>query len=841
MHARTTQQRLVLTLALLMLITWLPRVSSQPVAAQARQAAGTCANAITRETWKMVITYDLQDSVAEGAITADVEHHAAVQVVFDTRQDFVDSIEWELTSMTGDLSLNDHAELHDEFPWWTETVGQGEPSYFAGRLTLDPVACTYGMWVYGEVMGNTNNDNGTAEWPQLTVLDFTIYNHPVGEAPEFFEAEAIPLFLETPGGDQDFTLPFDNHSTNETYGWYHYIKENIGDPIMAYAQVSWTVGGISQPPTVSDVVFEQQSVSNPNQWISVPSAGTYDGNLVQIKATLHNPLSSNIAVEARFLDSATDQLLPDGSQQLILPPQSTTTTTLLWDTSDKAWQPGGSPSAPAPHAPYRIKVQLRAGNTIYSQQTRQLSVQPRPVILVHGLNSNPETWASYPSFLAGLSAQWKSFAIDTLRTGNSPWPQQYSYTLKENAYLLFKYIEQVRKQENAWQVDIVAHSMGGLISRQYIHTLMPLARMDSETPVVRNLVMLGTPNQGSACATALYLHNYLEDIPNLNAPRDLMPSSVATFNQRVTNARGVHFSVNYGNLIPFPCSPLPSQLSDGVVTTQSARHSYTDVQSTSSHHLAMTSSDSDFSSWVVPHLTAPVATQKPQPQALSAPAVSAALSDTIQISQLLTDTIAGNSSTTFSFSLDGVAGASLQLVAPPQVAASLLAPSGEQVSTQDAYSLDAQLPVRAFAVSAPEAGIWTLQLENIDAEATPVSLLIVTAGDALLVQPIIGTPEQSRPLSVVVQLADSGTPVLGATVIGELVQPNGQKTSLEFHDDGTAGDSVANDGSYSVLIAPTLATGGTIVAHIQTSQAQRLLVVSLPDINFSVQLPFIRR
>ena len=56
----------------------------------------------------------------------------------------------------------------------------------------------------------------------------------------------------------------------------------------------------------------------------------------------------------------------------------------------------------------------------------------------------------------------------------------------------------MRNKTDAQHVDLVVHSMGGLISRQYIQDDIPVAA--DGKPVVAHLVMLGTPNQGSPCA-----------------------------------------------------------------------------------------------------------------------------------------------------------------------------------------------------------------------------------------------------------------------------------------------------------------------------------------------------
>ena len=64
-------------------------------------------------------------------------------------------------------------------------------------------------------------------------------------------------------------------------------------------------------------------------------------------------------------------------------------------------------------------------------------------------------------------------------------------TIQENAKLLKRRLEQVGISANhGKQLDIVAHSMGGLVSRTFIEE-------EGGNQIVQHLVMLGTPNAGS--------------------------------------------------------------------------------------------------------------------------------------------------------------------------------------------------------------------------------------------------------------------------------------------------------------------------------------------------------
>jgi hypothetical protein len=58
-----------------------------------------------------------------------------------------------------------------------------------------------------------------------------------------------------------------------------------------------------------------------------------------------------------------------------------------------------------------------------------------------------------------------------MNTGGGFLSTDKTNSIGENAWELEKYVEYAQKDRNAWHVDLVAHSMGGLISRYYISQL----------------------------------------------------------------------------------------------------------------------------------------------------------------------------------------------------------------------------------------------------------------------------------------------------------------------------------------------------------------------------------
>jgi triacylglycerol lipase len=104
-----------------------------------------------------------------------------------------------------------------------------------------------------------------------------------------------------------------------------------------------------------------------------------------------------------------------------------------------------------------------------------------PVVLVHGFTGSPSSMAT---LAANFQAQGRqTFSIDYNTENNVT-----------NASQLASFINNVKAQTGASQVDLVVHSMGGLSSRYYLKNLAGTAN-------VAQFVSLGSPHYGvwSAC------------------------------------------------------------------------------------------------------------------------------------------------------------------------------------------------------------------------------------------------------------------------------------------------------------------------------------------------------
>jgi pimeloyl-ACP methyl ester carboxylesterase len=214
-------------------------------------------------------------------------------------------------------------------------------------------------------------------------------------------------------------------------------------------------------------------------------------------------------------------------------------------------------------------VHIAAGTRLRWQPVASLEigVKPRPVVLVHGFGSDYSTWLSYlgPSgFLA--HAGLAGYAVGdrqvegTMHAGSLFNPRLRTNTIADNAAALAQYITNVKALTGAEQVDLVVHSMGGLISRYYIDRLM----QDRD---VAQLIMLGTPHGGSNCAVMVATLGLLQPA-GLELREDYVRN---VFNPQITERRDIPFYNFAGTPIQrrllSPCSAIPNDL---VVSLESA-------------------------------------------------------------------------------------------------------------------------------------------------------------------------------------------------------------------------------------------------------------------------------
>ena len=213
-----------------------------------------------------------------------------------------------------------------------------------------------------------------------------------------------------------------------------------------------------------------------------------DGDTVRIQISFTSPVEAlqNVVFTldgaATVLGSCT---VPDGKTSCTTDPFPA----LGWH-----WNSGG-----AAQSVQVIRASSAPGQPLIGS-SQSITVKPRPVVMVHGFISSWQTWNNYLTpggFLASLGLQ--GFAVGdgqvpgVLNTGVITNPPGRTNTLAQNAEILGQYISGVKEKTGAEMVDLLVHSMGGMISRYYIDRVM----QDRD---VAQLIMLGSPMGGSDCS-----------------------------------------------------------------------------------------------------------------------------------------------------------------------------------------------------------------------------------------------------------------------------------------------------------------------------------------------------
>ena len=121
---------------------------------------------------------------------------------------------------------------------------------------------------------------------------------------------------------------------------------------------------------------------------------------------------------------------------------------------------------------------------------RGRALDRKSVVLVHGLDDPGEVW--------------QSLAPELVKEDFNVWLMQYpnDQPIEESTQLFFEELKGL-KQLGIHRISIVAHSMGGLVSREMLTNPeigYNRSAKDELVPQVAALIMVGTPNHGSQLA-----------------------------------------------------------------------------------------------------------------------------------------------------------------------------------------------------------------------------------------------------------------------------------------------------------------------------------------------------
>lgn len=141
---------------------------------------------------------------------------------------------------------------------------------------------------------------------------------------------------------------------------------------------------------------------------------------------------------------------------------------------------------------YTIKAILHYYNSDRSKEgTEEVSIQLSrvPLVLVHGLNANSDTWLAFEKYLLDKGAYRKSLVL------RADYSEKNCSRFKENRLVVSQCIETIKAISLldgffSTKCDVIGHSMGGILARLHIQN-------NNGSKNVNKLITVNTPHSGS--------------------------------------------------------------------------------------------------------------------------------------------------------------------------------------------------------------------------------------------------------------------------------------------------------------------------------------------------------
>jgi pimeloyl-ACP methyl ester carboxylesterase len=507
-----------------------------------------------------------------------------------------------------------------------------------------------------------------------------------------------------------------------------------------------------------------------------PTTAITDGDLLHLRLTLAEKAAQPVVVNFS-LDGSVDTLaactIPAGANRC----QTEAFASLGW-----YWRAGGE-------ATHQRAIQAGwAGSP--AGVTETITVAPRPVVLVHGFSSSWEAWSNYlgPSgYLASIGlhgyAVGDGQVAGVMNTGRLDAPAQPTNTIAQNAAILGQYIANVKQLTGAQQVDLVAHSMGGLITRYYIDRVM--ASRD-----VAQLIMLGSPMAGTDCA----------DLPAglglyLPASLEIRPSYVSDiFNRQITHRHGVPFHALAGvpilEAFKSPCTGVPTDLAVSLNSVTAIPLPATQLPVL---HMDLNTSQQVFDDYVRPLLQTQTGgfTEEPDPPQEGPPA------EPLQFTRLFSGHVAAGGSQEVTIPIDpGISVASFALYDPTRsLQVSVRGASGNliELSAEKNGLVVVQDPDTLFYLGYgfkdPKPGAWRVTLlagEGTPADGADYALTAHFVGGAQL-QAHLDTllPRADEPVQLTLDLDLAGQALALQSAQVGIRSPDGRLQTIDLAVAGT--------------------------------------------------------
>jgi len=518
---------------------------------------------------------------------------------------------------------------------------------------------------------------------------------------------------------------------------------------------------------------------------------TYDGNSISFNASMGSDADISFPLRVEVIDQTSGAVL--ASADVPASNTSQNSASMTWDTLGAAWSADGTPVGER-----TIVVNLLdEASEVLNSITYRLTVRPRPVVLIHGWNSDSGMWSNYTGYLTSLSEGWVGLPANNLSTGAVGHP---FHDAKWNADKLNEFITDQREDLDAQHIDLVGHSMGGLIGRAYLQQY-GLQDEDGQ-PIVLRLLTLGTPNQGSPCGNVGAVLSVFSS--KLDGAWHFTPAYMRDFNATVTDTHGTMIHALAGTNV-WTCGIT----GDGIVPVGSATAYGTEnrIASFTAHIPGVEIwerlfdahdfeySQTQFDDFVLPTLRTVWALPAP----LMAVAQAADTeSDAPPVTQRYTLTVPAGSIAVMTVNAFDGEDLGVMVAASAGITAELRAPDGTVIASLDEEDMATMLMGILPYEDAP-AGTYTVHFANTGTEVATVEMAVFESGLSYVLE-IEVVPQTDGKTLVSAALLQNGVPVTDAVLTAHLQLTEGDAAASAHPLTDEDVDTSIEDGVYVSII-----------------------------------------
>jgi len=408
-----------------------------------------------------------------------------------------------------------------------------------------------------------------------------------------------------------------------------------------------------------------------------------------------------------------------------------------------------------------------------SYASKTIAVKKPPVLLVHGFHGSAwdpnDEWNVMMSTLTTAGFDAHISAYSPTNTGTVDSIQAYARKLETE-------VNDLRKSHIVDKVDIVAHSMGGLVSRYYM-------QKGQGGNCVRKLIMLETPNRGIPRWLFSFLYNIdpivWGTMRKYACLTEMMEGSQLLQELDDIVIPGIHYEIIVGQL--YWLRHIWGLDTVGVSIFDKVGHGdLIKNANVISKIIYMLNDDPEFL----------------DPNEEDNP---------FQVASAISNTILPDEQRSFEIPVSSASEANFLLSYPQgNLNLTLNTPGGRLINPYTAendsditYHKDEN--TESYYIRSPEYGIWKANViaANITEEENYALLILLNTTITLTLVSQKSQYAPFEPVPITASLANGNSPITGASMYAEILKPDDNTETVILYDDGLHDDNLTNDGTYA--------------------------------------------